>query len=224
MAQKASLVEASPTRRTSIGGSVRTDGRTCSAIIPGKVHRMTQAVLFERQARAAPRRGVDEILANPISPLQAARVEMQHRQQDPLASSASLGTGVDRNAALNIWNVTPAEAMLTPCNSRSSPAPRLPAITRNDSRKLSATFWNVTDFSMPQLFRHTGRMHTLRIVAGASAGRLARRIPHAAHVDPDRRQDPLDTRGAAQSLVACGVVCQPFWINHRSHSLCRRPF
>ena len=61
------------------------------------------------------------------------------------ASSASFGTGADRNAALNIWNVTPAEAMLTPCNSRSSPAPRLPAITRNDSRRLSATFWNVTE-------------------------------------------------------------------------------
>jgi len=48
--------------------------------------------------------------------------------------------------------------MLTPRNSRSSPAPRLPAITRNDSRRLSATFWNVTDLSMPQFFGHTGRM------------------------------------------------------------------
>ena len=59
------------------------------------------------------------------------------------ASSLSLSTGAERNAALNIWNATPADAILTPGNSRTSPAPedvrRLAAITRKDSRKFSAT-------------------------------------------------------------------------------------
>ena len=55
------------------------------------------------------------------------------------ASSVSFSTGAERNAALNIWNVTPAAAMLTPGSSRTSPGRRLAAITRKDSRRLSAT-------------------------------------------------------------------------------------
>src|SRR5580700_7207919 len=55
-------------------------------------------------------------------------------------NSASLSTGAERKAQLNIWNVTPAEAMLTPRNSRFSPPTRLAAITRKDSRRFSATF------------------------------------------------------------------------------------
>src|ERR1051325_11277513 len=43
------------------------------------------------------------------------------------ASSASDSTEEERNAALNIWNTTPAAAMLTPCNSRTSPGSRLGA-------------------------------------------------------------------------------------------------
>jgi len=46
---------------------------------------------------------------------------------------------------------TPADAMLTPGNSRTSPTSRLAAITRNDSRKFSATVSNVTKFSIAQL-------------------------------------------------------------------------
>src|SRR5689334_19835367 len=60
-------------------------------------------------------------------------------------SSASLATGPERKDALNIWNVTPADAMLTPRNSRTSPAERLAAITRKLSRRLSATFRKVTE-------------------------------------------------------------------------------
>src|SRR5690349_16337366 len=59
-------------------------------------------------------------------------------------SSASVATGPERNAALNIWKVTPAEAMLTPRSSRTSPAARLAAMTRNDSRRFTATFSKFT--------------------------------------------------------------------------------
>src|ERR1019366_8362435 len=59
-------------------------------------------------------------------------------------NSVSLATGAERKAALNIWKVTPADAMLTPWSSRSSPPVRLEAMTRNDSRRLSATSWNST--------------------------------------------------------------------------------
>ena len=55
------------------------------------------------------------------------------------ANSASLATGAERKAALNIWKTTPAEAMLTPGNSRISPGARLAAMARKDSRKLTAT-------------------------------------------------------------------------------------
>src|SRR6202161_4238737 len=55
-------------------------------------------------------------------------------------SSASVITGSDKKAQLNIWNVTPAEAMLTPRSSRISPAARLAAIARKDSRRFAATF------------------------------------------------------------------------------------
>jgi len=52
---------------------------------------------------------------------------------------------------LNIWKVTPAEAMLTPRSSRISPGARLAAMARNDSRKLSATFSKSTLASIARL-------------------------------------------------------------------------
>src|SRR5690349_5159503 len=62
------------------------------------------------------------------------------------ASSASPCTGPDKNAALNIWNVTPEEAMLTPRSSRISPNSLPDANIRNDSLKLSATLEKSTEF------------------------------------------------------------------------------
>jgi len=51
---------------------------------------------------------------------------------------------------LNIWKVTPADAMLTPGSSRASPGARLAAIARNDSRRFSATAEELTPFSIAQ--------------------------------------------------------------------------
>src|SRR5579871_2516543 len=60
-------------------------------------------------------------------------------------SSASLDTGPDKKAALNIWNVTPEEAMLTPRSSRTSPVSLPDASIRNDSRRLSAILEKSTE-------------------------------------------------------------------------------
>ena len=52
--------------------------------IPGRSTECRRPCFSNVSARAAPRRRVDEILADPIGPLQPARVEVHHRQHDAL--------------------------------------------------------------------------------------------------------------------------------------------
>src|SRR5436190_1658412 len=64
------------------------------------------------------------------------------------SSSLSPVTCVERKAALNNCNATPAEAMVTPGISRTSPAPRDDARTRKEWRRFSSTIRNCTSSSI----------------------------------------------------------------------------
>src|ERR1700678_2719197 len=101
-------------------------------------------------------------------------------------SSASLNTGSERKAQLNIWNETPAEAMLTPRSSRFSPPTRLAAITRNDSRRFSATFSKFIWFK-----NHLG------------ADRLRKAAEHAV---PDRGGDAIVKMVVGEMVVVVALA------------------
>src|ERR1035438_7246874 len=80
-------------------------------------------------------------------------------------NSVSLATGPERKAVLNIWKVTPVDAMLTPCSSRNSPAARLEAmgvVECSEEGALMPDSLPALEVQRSQILRQIGDLRDLR--------------------------------------------------------------
>jgi len=128
-----------PRFRTAVRGAARRVRRSCRASPPNG-----EAPGAQTLAALALSPRAQQVFANPIGPGESARPEM-HRGKD--YSPGEFDVGFDRGgkeSRVEHLKGGAGRSQADPRNSRNSPAERLAAIMRKDSRRLTATLSNDT--------------------------------------------------------------------------------